>query len=593
MRLRPWTDQRPVALVVDDDTSLRRGLEQALSGQYRVLEAGEAPDAIDLLKTEQVSVLLLDIILAESTGFAVLDFLKGQTGMVPPVVIMSALAPELDLEPYQTLIRAVVAKPFAPDEMLALLLRSEGADPWPEPALAAGKARVLLVDDNPQFLRNLVAYLRGRGYEADAEQTAGGALDALSLGRYDAVVVDWIMPEVNGLALLKEIRARLPELPVLLMTGHGAPSLARIAREATAADVLIKPFPPKALPTALEKCLKRPVGLPSDSSDHPSDDLTDRRGACPAHSEEISGRSRAIRQARQELQRAAATDSNVLLLGETGTGKERFARTLHNLSRRAAAPFVAVNAAAIPEPLLESELFGYAGGAFTGARRDGHSGKFIQADGGTLFLDEVGDLPLTLQAKLLRVLEEGEVAVVGGATHRVDVRVVAATHRDLDAMVRRGQFRADLFYRLHVIVLRLPPLRERAEDIPDLAREILEALGRRNGRPEVQLSSEALARLAAYGWPGNVRELRNVLERALVSAQGPTILPLHLGPEFRRCTPRLASSEAGGPLDLAEAEKETILRALEAAQGKKAEAARLLGISRAGLYAKLKLYSIG
>jgi transcriptional regulator with PAS, ATPase and Fis domain len=308
---------------------------------------------------------------------------------------------------------------------------------------------------------------------------------------------------------------------------------------------------------------------------------------------DIGGDSPAISAAKEALRRAAALDSNVLLRGETGTGKELFAQALHAMSARAHAPFVAVNAAAIPDTLLESELFGYAPGAFTGARKDGQQGRFLKAHGGTLFLDEIGVMPLLLQAKLLRVLQEGELDVVGGGTRRVDVRVIAATHRNLEAMVAEGAFRSDLYYRLNVVTLELPPLRERCGDTARLAGLFLQDLACRYGKHGARFSPGAMAIMEQYAWPGNIRELQNVVEQAFAFAGGGLIEPGHLPPALRTLhseppTPPLPAQ----PLDLAGRERAAIIRALQTTGGNKVQAAKLLGISRAGLYIKLKVYDL-
>lgn len=404
------------------------------------------------------------------------------------------------------------------------------------------------------------------------------------------------MPGATGLQLMERIREVAPQVPVLLLTGYATPELSRHALSVGAADVLVKPFPPGALPVALEKALHQHQTAGSASAPPLAPKAGARKatgGGIRYSMADIVGESPVMRRTKDTLIRAAALDSVVMIQGETGTGKELFAQALHNLSPRAKGPFVAVNAAAIPENLLESELFGYVAGAFTGARKEGRKGRFLQAHGGTLFLDEIGDLPLSLQVKLLRVLEEGEVDLIGGGTRQVDVRMVVATHRDLDRMVAEGSFRSDLFYRLNVVTLLLPPLRARTGDIPILANRFLSELQERYSRPETRISPECFPVLQAYEWPGNIRELRNALERAFAMATGSLILPSDLPANLLgRPTPLSGPQSATRAEDLASQEREAIMRALEASGGNKVQAAKLLGISRAGLYIKLRIYRL-
>ena len=324
------------------------------------------------------------------------------------------------------------------------------------------------------------------------------------------------------------------------------------------------------------------------------EELTHLRGARYTFAS-IIGRGRAIGSAKEEALKASRTESTVLLRGETGTGKELFAHAIHASGPRAAGPFIKVNCAAVPAELLESELFGYEEGAFTGAKRGGKPGKFELANGGTLFLDEIGDMPLPMQAKLLRVLQEKEVDRVGAAAPRlVDIRIIAATARNIEELVGEGKFRADLYYRVNVIPIRIPPLRERPEDIPDIAQQVLATLATEAGEPARRLSPEAQAVLSAYGWPGNVRELRNVLERALAMSRGDLVLREHLPAHLLRASGGTARKVVPGSLASAKAEVEkvAILEALEAAGGNKSRAAGLLRIHRVKLYEKMKRYGI-
>ncbi|HXF45949.1 MAG TPA: sigma 54-interacting transcriptional regulator [Burkholderiaceae bacterium] len=301
------------------------------------------------------------------------------------------------------------------------------------------------------------------------------------------------------------------------------------------------------------------------------------------------GTSPATLEVKRQARRAAATDSTVLLLGETGTGKELLAQAIHAASRRAAKPFIGVNVAAIPETLLEAEFFGAAPGAYTGAQRGGRDGKFKLADGGTLFLDEIGDMPLTAQAKLLRALQEQEIEPLGSnRVQRVDVRVIAATSRDLARLVDEGRFRADLFYRLNVLPIRVPPLRERSADLEALAESLLADIAARSGMPQRELTADALQLLAAYPWPGNVRELRNALEQAAMLTDDLQLTAADFA-RVLKAAPPAATADAPRPLPqrIAELERESIRAALTATGGNKVSAAKLLGISRATLYEKL------
>jgi PAS domain S-box-containing protein len=323
-------------------------------------------------------------------------------------------------------------------------------------------------------------------------------------------------------------------------------------------------------------------------------ELTHLRGARYTFAN-IIGKGTAISAAKEEALRASRKDSTVLLRGETGTGKELFAHAIHAAGPRGSGPFIKLNCAAVPAELLESELFGYEEGAFTGAKKGGKPGKFEMANGGTLFLDEIGDMPYTMQAKLLRALQEKEVERVGGTTTRlVDIRIVAATSRNIEELVGEGMFRADLYYRVNVIPIRIPPLRDRREDIEEIADRILSKLSLEGGEPKRSLSAELKEILLAYAWPGNVRELHNVLEQAVAMSRDPTLLPEHLSASLLRAV--ASGGKEGIPGSLAkvkaEAEREAILAALKAANGNKSRAASLLCIHRVKLYEKMKRYGI-
>lgn len=600
--------QKPRVLVVEDDPDLIEAMSNWLSRTCMVTVATDVTVAIRETEQQAFDLILLDLILPTGTGMDLLAELA-RKAEAPPVLVMSALGSTVDLSPFKALVIGLLPKPFGLNQMDHQVREALAGRRQVTPPARAQRASILLVDDDAAFLEGVTDYLRLQGYSVTAEQSLAGACQALERLRFDAVVTDWIMPGGTGLDLVRRLRVVAPTVPVILLTGFATPDLTREALRKGAADVLVKPFLPQALPVALEKCLHQTnslVVVPStskgaDRAEAGSGLARPRRYAL----DDIVGSSPALRRARQALARIASLDSSVLILGETGTGKELFAQALHDISSRSKGPFVAINVAAIPESLLESELFGYASGAFTGARKDGHRGKFLQADGGTLLLDEIGDLPLSAQVKLLRVLQEGEVDLIGGGSKRTDVRVVAATHRDLEQMVAQGTFRSDLFYRLNVMTLQLPPLRERLDDVSGLAEQFLTGLRERYGRAEMTFSAEAMALLTGYSWPGNIRELRNAVERAFAYCQGDLILPVDLPENIQRAevtarpsvlTRGANTDGALGMLsamtDLAGRERQAILDALDAAKGNKVQAAKYLGISRAGLYIKLRVYGI-
>lgn len=581
--------RQPYVLIVEDDPELMRSLIQALHGECALTTAEDAPAAFARLADRDFDLVLLDLIMPRGTGLEILAHI--QTLPQPPrVVVMSALARQVDLKPFRPVVAAHLTKPFG-----LKLLRQAVTDALQGLEAVSTEqqsvtASLLVVDDDQKLQAALCAVLGQQGYQVRGVDTPEEALRLFETEAFDLVVTDWIMPGMTGIDLLNRCKQLRPRVPVFLMTAFGNPDFCRGALDAGASDVLLKPFAPLSLLSAVEK------GLQQATSPVARGRGAGRRaeaGGATRYSEvDIVGDSPAMRTCRKSLLQAARLDSPVLIQGETGTGKELFAQALHQMSYRAKGPFVAVNAAALPESLLESELFGYAPGAFTGARKEGQQGKFAQADGGTLFLDEIGDLSPILQAKLLRVLQEGEVEVIGGGTRRVDVRIVAATHRDLEAMAAKALFRLDLFYRLNVVTLELPPLRERVGDVAQLAERFLAELRTRYDRPAVRFSPEAVDLMLAHAWPGNVRELRNAVERAFAFCPDNQIQPEHL--PCRAAAPSGKSPAFGTeqPLDLEEQEKQAILRALEAAGGNKVQAARLLGISRAGLYIKLKVYGI-
>ncbi|HET7599709.1 MAG TPA: sigma-54 dependent transcriptional regulator [Gemmatimonadales bacterium] len=449
---------------------------------------------------------------------------------------------------------------------------------------AAADLRILLVDDDEAACRLLAEVLEREGYRVSAALSVDAALATLDREEpYDAVLTDLRMPDRSGLDLVRAVREREPDALVLVLTAFGDAAAAGEAIRAGAFDFISKPYDIAALRATLARALRR-RRLASATREHRASGPE----AGPAAEPALVGHSPAVIEVMKTVARVAPTQATVLLLGETGTGKELVARTIHQYSDRRARRFVAVNCSALAEGLLESELFGHVRGAFTGAA-GARPGLFREADRGTLFLDEIGDISPGLQARLLRALQEHEIVPVGSESPvQVDVRVIAATHRDLDALVRQGKFREDLLYRLKVVVLELPPLRERRQDIPLLMDHFLRQLTARHGRGPVAVDPEAQRRMLVYEWPGNIRELQNVLERALVLAAqdviGPEHLPAEVGPPAPApADPAAAAREPAAPtalLSLEELERRHVLRVLEATGGSREEASRILGISR-------------
>jgi two-component system, NtrC family, response regulator HydG len=447
--------------------------------------------------------------------------------------------------------------------------------------------RLLLVDDDEAACRLLAEVLQRESYEVVPTLSADEALALLDeSGPFDAILTDLRMPRTSGLDLLRIVRERDPAALVLVLTAFGDATAAGEAIRAGAYDFISKPYDIAALRETLGRALGRrrlvSVSRSQDSAGGPeSGDST--RPVEPA----LVGHSPAIIQVMKTLARVAPSHATVLVAGETGTGKELVARTIHHFSDRAERRFVAVNCSALAEGLLESELFGHVRGAFTGAA-GARPGLFREADHGTLFLDEIGDISSGLQARLLRVLQEHEIVPVGSETPvHVDVRVLAATHRDLPELVRQGRFREDLYYRLNVVTLVLPPLRERRQDIPLLIDHFLRELAARHGRGPVAVDPDAQYRLLGYAWPGNIRELQNVLERSMLLAEQDVIGPEHLPPEVRPGASSPAAPNSNptavepSPLrSLEEVDREHVLRVLGVTGGNREESARILGISR-------------
>jgi DNA-binding NtrC family response regulator len=439
------------------------------------------------------------------------------------------------------------------------------------------------VDDDEPACRLLAEVLERDAYEVATALSVDDAVAALDgPGAFDAVLTDLRMPERNGLDLLRLVRERNPDAVVLVLTAFGDAAAAGEAIRAGAFDFVSKPYDIGALRQTLARALERRRLAMSREPDPAAES---EAGTVPDRIP-LVGHSPAIIDVMKTVARVAPSTASVLVLGETGTGKELIARTVHRYSDRHARRFVAVNCAALAEGLLESELFGHVRGAFTGAA-SARTGLFREADRGTLFLDEAGDISPALQSRLLRALQEHEIVPVGSETPvKVDVRIIAASHRDLADLVRQGRFRDDLYYRLNVVTLTLPPLRERVQDIPLLIDHFLRTLGVRHDRGLVAVDAEAQRMLLEYPWPGNVRELQNVLERALVLVEQDVIGPEHLPPEVRGAGTSPAADApagtdpAGGFLPLSELERRHVTRVLESTGGNREEAARILGVSR-------------
>jgi two-component system NtrC family response regulator len=454
--------------------------------------------------------------------------------------------------------------------------------------LTAESKSVLLVDDDESLRRVLEYQLGEAGYAVTCAATADGALDALASRPFHLLVTDILMPGIDGIALVERARILYPDVAVIVITAHGDVGRAVRAMQLGALDFLEKPFGRERLLVSVERAL-RFVDL--------RDENRRLRAVVQGHEsfDPIVGRSPALEAMLADLSLAADSDATVLILGESGTGKELAARALHLRSRRRDAAFVVVNCGAIPESLIESELFGHRRGAFTGAIAD-HVGRFERASGGTLFLDEVGELPRALQPKLLRVLQEGEVDKLGaGRPLDVDVRVVAASHGDLEARVREGTFREDLWYRLNVVPLRIPPLRERLEDIPVLTEHFLLRHAERYGRPVPRLAPEIFDRLQHHDWPGNVRELENLLERLVVLNRTEEIALDDLPAAFREELPRYGGARVElppGGIVLDELERSLIQEALGRCSNNRSAAARFLGISRQTLLYRMRKFGL-
>lgn len=437
--------------------------------------------------------------------------------------------------------------------------------------MPGNNARLLLVDDDPSLLRLMTLRLEGEGYQVISADCAETALTLMQKEKVDVVLSDLRMPGLDGMALFDEIAKRSPGLPVVLMTAHGSIPEAVAATQRGVFGFLTKPLNNQELRDILQKAVH--------SSHVPTKD--EWRQA-------IVTRSKAMESVLEQAYRVAQRDVSVLITGASGTGKELLAKAIHQASPRARRPFVAINCGALPEHLLESELFGHAKGAFTGAVTE-HAGLFREADGGTLFLDEIGDMPLPLQVKLLRALQERHIRPVGSAkTIAIDVRVISATHRDLKQAMQEQSFREDLYYRLNVVNLQLPSLRERAEDIPLLARHVLQQSGERHGVQVTRFSDDAMQALVTATWPGNVRQLVNVVEQCVALTNHPVI-------SLALVQQALAQNRGFWPT-LSEArdqfERQYLVRVLKMAEGNVTRAAELAGRNRTDFHKLLKKHDL-
>ena len=448
------------------------------------------------------------------------------------------------------------------------------------------KAKVLIVDDDTSMCELLAEGLGQQGYDARWKASAQDALLEIAQRSFDVVLTDINMKDMTGLELCQRATEAHPDLPVIVITAFGSMETAVQAIRAGAYDFITKPFDIDVVTIAIERAVKHGVLTREVQRLQRAVDESRRF-------DELLGASPAMKEVYDLLERVAESESTVLVSGESGTGKELVARALHRRSKRASGPFVAINCAAMPEHLLESELFGHTKGAFTDART-ARPGLFVQAKGGTIFLDEIGDMPLGLQPKLLRALQERSVRPVGGDTETlIDVRVVAASNRDLETAIEERKFREDLYYRINVIHVELPPLRARGADVLLLAQHYLEHFATQSQKEVRSLDPDAAERLSAYAWPGNVRELANCLERAVALTRDDSIGIADL-PEkirtYRTSHVLVAATDPTELVPLEEVEKRYILRVLEAVGGNKTLAAQVLGLDRKTLYRKLDRY---
>ncbi len=458
---------------------------------------------------------------------------------------------------------------------------------------------ILIIDDNETIREGLAHTVRKMGHQALVAATGDDGVAQLKAAvkagsEIDFVITDLRMEGLDGVGVLRRVAELDPSVPTMIITAFGTVETVVEAMKLGAFDFLTKPFAPEVVRLKVERALELAAARRARTRLEAQNEYLKAEAEGRYQFAELIGDADKMHRVFRTVERVAPTDSSVFISGESGTGKELVARAVHNLSKRKAGPFIKVNCGALTETLLESELFGHERGAFTGAIKT-KLGRFELADGGTLFLDEIGDVPLSMQVKLLRVLQEQEFERVGGEqTVKVDVRVVSATHKNLEAEVAAGRFRQDFYYRLHVVPLELPPLRERRDDIPILVHHFIAKLGPRTNPGVRGIADDALGRLMAYAWPGNVRELENVIEQALVFADGPVIGVASLPPFLQgSAEERLeVPHEMSLPDILEDLERQLILKAFKKAGGVKTETARLLGIKTSALYYKLDKYGI-
>jgi len=446
-------------------------------------------------------------------------------------------------------------------------------------ASPGAKLRILIVDDEPSVLLETAGSLK-RDYEVVTAASADAAERLLAQQPFNLLLTDLKLPGKDGLALLESAKAANPQLPVIMMSGHGTIEDAVRAIRMGAADFIEKPFGPDRLHLTVDRALEL------RALQRENEELR----AIAGPRDEMIGKSGSLEQVRAEIGKVARTDAKVLITGESGTGKELVARAIHKASARSRGPFEKLNCAALPKDLVESELFGYEKGAFTGATQL-KRGRLEASDQGTLFLDEVGDMSLETQAKFLRAIETGEIERLGSTrTISVDARIIAATNKELPAEIEAGRFREDLYYRLNVVPIHLAPLRQRREDVPLLVEHFMSRFGSEYGRAPRRFTSEAIERLVKYSWPGNIRELKNLIERILIMTEGETIGPT----EVEEALPSDADDEPRSEIKAArdKAERDTIHAMLKQCQWNVTEASRRLGMDRGYLHRKIKRYGL-
>ncbi len=443
---------------------------------------------------------------------------------------------------------------------------------------------ILIVDDDVQMTVMLRKVLEKGGYDVETALNGQDALAKSAVGDLDLIISDIRMPGLDGLEFLERIKGDHQDIPVILMTAFGSIEAAVESMKKGAYHYIAKPFKTEQFLSVVEAALRERklqlevAGLRQEIT----------KEFCFSN---IIGKSPAMQELFSLIRRVARTKSTVIIYGKSGTGKELVAKALHYNSPRADKAFVAFNCAAIPETLLETELFGHAKGAFTDARY-AKRGLFVEADGGTLFLDEIGDMPVSIQSKLLRAIQEREIRPVGATTDiKIDVRLVAATHHDLQQLLKEGKIREDLYFRLNVVPINIPELKDRKEDIPPLVRHFLKKYAVENHQKPLNVSRETMRTFLEYSWPGNVRELENVLERAAILTEGPMIQPENL-PEGLRSVPYVSDKETPIPSSLENLEKKHVQDILNLTRGNQSEAAKILGIDRRTLYRKIKAYNL-